>query len=435
MPVGLDERHSRDTGTSFHRLHSEGGPVRIYGQPIISRETRRLLLTILVSVTALWVLARIRFQERPAASTPVPNVLAQLRPISNYGDLARAIADIRPAIVAAVSASAGGGASLRIREDAAVTLAPGAADTVLASDRATGLAIVRQEHGEMPGLMPWAPRLLDYPRYLVAADVTGDRVALRPVFTGGLFPASSPLWPGELWAIPRSAAVAPGTFVFTTDGAFAGLCVSHGEGTALVPATLLFAAVDRLWQQGGEAGHLGINIQPLSPAIATATGAATGVVISAIDPGGAAAGALAPTEVIEAVDGQAIHTPDHWRARAARVKAGDTLTLRVRGAESMRDVRVTAVPSAASAEPAEDPPLGLRLRSIPSVGAEVLSVQAHSRAARAGLREGDAVTFAAGQPSPTASQVMRAWASLPAGGSLLVAVARGGEHAVIALNK
>ena len=435
MPVGLCERHSRDTGASFSPYTFRGKPVRVYGQPLVSRETRRLLVTILVSVTALWVLARIRFQERPAASTPVPNVFAQLRPVSSYADLAQAIGDIRPAIVAAVSASSGGGASLRIREDAAITLAPGAADTLLASDRATGLAIVRHEHREMPGLMPWAPRLLDYPRYLVAADVTGDRVALRPVFTGGLFPSNSPLWSGELWAIPRSAAIAPGTFVFTTDGAFAGLCVSHGEGTALVPPTVLFAAIDRLWQRGGEAGELGIAIQRLSPAIATATGAATGVVISAIDPAGAAAGVLAPTEVIEAVDGQEMHTPDHWYARAARVKAGDTLTLRVRRAESMREVRVTAVPLAASAEPAEEPSLGLRLRSVPSVGAEVLSVQPQSRAARAALREGDAITFAAGQQSPTASQVMRAWSSLPAGGSLLVAVTRGAEHSVIAISK
>src|SRR5688572_16467500 len=130
---------------------------------MISRETRRLLITIVVAVTALWVLARIRFQERPAASTPVPNVLAQLRPSSSYADLARSIADIRPAVVAAVSRAAGGGAALRIREDAAITLQPGNVDTILALDRATGLAIVRQPRGDMPGLMPWVPRLLDYP--------------------------------------------------------------------------------------------------------------------------------------------------------------------------------------------------------------------------------------------------------------------------------
>jgi hypothetical protein len=408
--------------------------VTISGQPVISRETRRLLITIVLAVAALWVLARIRFQERPVASTPVPNVLAQLRPASGYADLARLIADIRPAITAAVSASAGGAPAFRIRVDAAVTLTPGRADTLLASDRATGLAIVRHASGDLPGLLPWAPRLLDYPRYLVAADVAGEHVALRPVFIGGLFPITSPLWSGELWALPPSTAFAPGTFVFTTDGAFAGLAVSHNGQAAIVPPVLLFSTLERL-QQRGEAGDLGIAIQPLSPAIASATGATTGVVVSAIDPDGAAAGSLMATDVIEAVDGQDMRTPDHWRARAARASAGDTLTLRVRSGDEVREVQITAAPSTPLAEPAADASLGLRLRGIPRVGAEVLSVQPRSRAARAAIREGDVITVAGRQSSPTPAQMMRAFASLPPGESLLVALTRGSGHHVVVIEK
>ena len=405
------------------------------GPPVISRETRRLLLTIVLAVAALWVLARIRFQERPVASTPVPNMLAQFTPASSYADLARLIADIRPGITAAVSASAGGGPALRIREDAAVTLLPGSADTLLMSDRATGLAIVQQERGDMPGLMPWAPRLLDYPRYLVATDVTGEHVALRPVFIGGLFPVTSPIWSGELWALPRATSIAPGTFVFTTDGALAGLSVSHNGQAAIVPAALLFGAVERLQQQSGEAGDLGIAVQPLSPAIASATGAATGVVISTIDPAGAAAGRLVATEVIEAIDGQDMRTPDHWKARVARVSAGDILTLRVRSGEGVREVQVTAAPSTAVAEPADDASLGLKLRAIPKVGAEVLSVQPRSRAARAAIRQGDVITVVGGRPSPTPAHVMDAFASLPKHGSLLVAISSGNEHRVVVIEK
>ena len=84
-------------------LYDQEHPVTISGQPVISRETRRLLITVVAAVATLWVLARIRFQERPVTSTPVPNVLAQLRPSSSYADLARLIADIRPTIVASVS--------------------------------------------------------------------------------------------------------------------------------------------------------------------------------------------------------------------------------------------------------------------------------------------------------------------------------------------
>lgn len=406
----------------------------VYGQPVISRETRHLLITVMVSVAALWVLARVRFQERPVSSTPVPNVLAQLRPVSGYGDLARAIADIRPGITAAVSASAGGSPALRIREDAAVTLAPGSGDTVLSSDRATGLAIVRHEQGDIPGVMPWVPRLLDYPRYFVSADVTGTGVALRPVFVGGLFAAPSPLWGGDVWALPPSTPIAPGTFVFTTDGAFAGLAVTHGGGTALVPATLLLNFVERVQQQRGEAGDIGIAVQPLTPAVASATGATTGVVITTIDSATAAADSLLPTDVIEAINGEEMRTLDHWRARAARVNAGDTLRLRVRSADGIREVLLTAAPPAANS-PADDVSLGLRLRTIPKVGSEVLSVQPQSRAALAGIREGDVVTVVAGQSAPTSAQMMRAFASLPPGGSLLVAVTRGDEHRVVVIKK
>jgi hypothetical protein len=408
--------------------------VAISGQPVISRETRRLLITIVVAVTALWVLARIRFQERPAASTPVPNVLAQLRPASSYADLARSIADIRPAVVAAVSRAAGGGAALRIREEAAITLQPGNGDVVLATDRATGLAIVRQPRGDIPGIMPWAPRLLDYPRYLVAADVTGDHVALRPVFIGGLFPVTSPLWSGEIWLLPAATPIAPGTFVFTTEGAFAGLAVSHEGRAAMVPASLLSRAVEQT-EQSHNPGEIGITVQPLSSLLASATGASAGVVITGINLDSPAAGSLLATEVIEAIDGEEVHTIDHWRARAARATAGKTLTLRVRGTDGVRDVSLTPVAPVRAAEPADDPTLGLRLRSLPQIGVEVLSVQPRSRGARAGIQPGDRITVVGGHESPSPAQLTRAFASLPQGGTLLVAVTRGSERRVIAIEK
>ena len=101
----------------------------------------------------------------------------------------------------------------------------------------------------------------------------------------------------------------------------------------------------------------------------------------------------------------------------------------------MRDVQVTAAAPIPASEPADDASLGLRLRAIPNVGAEVLSVQPRSRAARAAIRQGDVITVAGGQPSPTPAQVTRAFASLPEDGSLLVAIARGTEHHVAVIEK
>jgi hypothetical protein len=409
----------------------------VYGQPVMSRETRRLLVTIVVSVAALWVLARIRFQERPATSTPVPTMLAQLRPASTYADLARVIADIRPSISAAIAMSDRGEAALRIREDAAITLAASDEDTVIAADRATGLAIVRRARDAVPGVLPWAPRVLDYPRYLVAADVAGPHVALHPVFVGALFPSHSPLWGGELWVLPSTASIAPGTFVFSTDGALAGLAVDHGGATGIVPAELLFNAAAKLEQRSGEPGDIGITVQPLSPSIAAASGAAFGVIVSAIDPAGPASGALVPTEVIEAVDGGEIRSVDHWQARVARATAGKILTLRIRNRDGVREVPVTAAPRRGlSAGPEQEPPrLGLRLRTVSNVGVEVMSVQPQSSAARAGIRTGDVITVAGGQPAPTSASMTRAFASLPPGGSLLIAVMREQKPLVMAIEK
>src|SRR5687767_8886993 len=97
-----------------------------YGQAVISRETRLLLVTVVVSLTALWVLARVRFQEWSDTAAVLPPVLAQLRPSSGYDDLARLIADMRPGVTAAVFASDRGTPALRIGRNVAVTLAPAA---------------------------------------------------------------------------------------------------------------------------------------------------------------------------------------------------------------------------------------------------------------------------------------------------------------------
>ena len=145
-----------------------------YGQTMISSETRRLLVTIAVSIGLLWVLARIRFQERTAPPTAVAPVLAQLRPSASYDDLARAVADVRPIVSAAVVAT-GAGSAFRISGDHAVTLHPDGGMPVIATDRATQLAVIGVPRAELAGVIPWMPRVLDYPRFFLVAERAGDR--------------------------------------------------------------------------------------------------------------------------------------------------------------------------------------------------------------------------------------------------------------------
>ena len=409
-----------------------------YGQPVISRETRLLLITMLVSIAALWVLARIRFQERSVASVPVavPPVLAQLRPETGYADLARAIADIRPAAAAAVITSTAGAPALRVREDAAVTLHPHADDVRLAVDRATGLSIVRTPVGDVPRLVPWVPRLLDYPRYLAASDVAAEHVMLRPVFVSGLIPVTSPLWNGQLWLLPPAASMTPGTFVFTTDGAFAGLVVEHGGRSAIVPATLLLDTATALLQSGNrEAGSIGVTVQPLSASIAAASGARSGMVVTAVEPGGPAAAQLIPTDIIEAIDGQPIETAEHWRARIARLNVGDSVSLHVRSGHETRELQIVAASAPVAPPVSGGTSLGLRLRAVPTAGVQVTAVESGSSAARAGIQVGDLITVAGRQAAPTPAQLTRAFATTPPNESLLIALSRSGEHHVVALRK
>jgi len=64
-------------------------------RPRLPRETRRLLLTALVAVLTLWVLARVRFPERPAAPNPVPPILDQLTGPPTFGELAARVGELR----------------------------------------------------------------------------------------------------------------------------------------------------------------------------------------------------------------------------------------------------------------------------------------------------------------------------------------------------
>src|SRR5512134_3336427 len=68
----------------------------------VSRETRLLLLTLMLSVVALLVLARIRFPERPTTPALVPPLLTQLTPPTPFEDLSNAVsaleAEVTPSL-------------------------------------------------------------------------------------------------------------------------------------------------------------------------------------------------------------------------------------------------------------------------------------------------------------------------------------------------
>jgi len=420
-------------------------------RPRVSRETRLLLTAGLLALAALWLLSRIRFQERPLTPNPVPAVLSQLSRVPAYDDLAAEVARLQTRVgpyfftFDMPSGSFGSPESshrvgaLRLREDLAVALLPAGSDSVaeddtrvLASDRASGLLVVRptSDVSESPS-NAWMPGRFQGPRYFLAGEVSSQDVLIRPVFVGSLDAIDSPLWSEPIWSVPARTDLTPGSFVFTNSAELVGLVSSNGGELFVVPGTALLAEADRLLSMPkGPAGALGVDVQGLTAPVASATGSSVGVVVTWVAPGGGAKGQLRAGDVIEAVDGRSLSTRQHWDVRVARLSAGERLTLRVRRADEVRDVDVVAT---AVATPKPNGSLGLTLRGRAGIGAEVVRVTRASAADRAGLAVGDVITLVGNVETPTPAQITSSFASLREGQRVLVGVTRGNAHRIVTL--
>jgi hypothetical protein len=424
-------------------------------RPRVSRETRRLLMTAFLAVLTLWILARIRFPDRPANPNAVATLLSQLAGFSRFSDLASAIEDLQarvaPTLVTVVPDVADiteraehteqRVAALRMRDDVAIAiLEPGASHgernplRVIAEDRASGLAVLRvgnSTNAFLPVL--WSPEGLDKPQYVVVSSPSPGNMSLRPAFIGSLTPVETPEWTGPVWALPSDADVAPGAFLFTDNAELMGAVARYEDGLAVVPSRMLWAAAEDLLRQPHKLHvDLGIDVGALTPRLSLASGADTGVVITWIDPNSVVAGKLKAGDVIQAVDDVSMPTPEHWRVRTARLGAGDTMAIRVWRGGTQRELLVVA------ATPADGTPssmLGLTMRPVAGVGAAIVRVDPGSAAEAAGVEAGDVITTIGDTLAPSAEQVETAFASTRHGALLILAVTRGAAHRVVALQR
>jgi S1-C subfamily serine protease len=249
--------------------------------------------------------------------------------------------------------------------------------------------------------------------------------------------AMSPDWDASVWLTPVDVTLRPGTLLFTTAGAMAGVTASTLGRLVIVPAEVVMNRAAALMEGDRKpAGELGITVQPLTVPIARVMGADSGVVITWSDPAGPAAGAVRPGSVIERV--KDIETPSmgHWAAAVARIDAGDVVPLRVRDQTGSHDVVVTAA-APKSEEPASTPvapTLGLEMRRV-KTGTQVVRVTPGSVGSRAGLRPRDVITHLGEDDEPLPQDVLRAFADLPHNAAVLVAVTRDDQHHVLALQK
>jgi serine protease Do len=258
-----------------------------------------------------------------------------------------------------------------------------------------------------------------------------DGPLLRPVYIPSLYEATTPWWPEPIWAAPAGPDLRPGTFVFASDGAFAGLVTAERSGVAIVPAGVVLAAAERLMEQPiRPPGHIGVEAQPLTPEIASALGVSSGVVVTWVDPHGPAAGTLAVMDVIDALEGQPIVNPDQWNARMLRLSADDVVAIGIRRGGEVRDARLVAVlqPSNRSR------PLGLTLRAVRRTGSQVIAVAPGSVAAEAGLHVGDTITRIGDLDAPTPAQISRLFGAPPDGRPPIAVISQGERHRVVILD-
>lgn len=417
----------------------------------VSRETRRLLTASLVALLALWVLARIRFPDQPPTPSPIPSLLSQLSAAPRFSNLAGEVAELRTrlseswlALPLATHDPTGTGTSrvapaIRFRPDAALLLLRSGdrllnPDDVLTTDGATGLTVVRTSGGQAsPVISAWVPSTLDTPRYLMITVSTPGTVSLRPVLVEALHEVKSPAWPGPIWALPRSTDVVSGSFVFTTTGDLAGLVVDESPvGMAIVPWDVVIEEAARLLERPSTtAVDIGVQVQSLSPGLARATGAKSGIVVTWVDRNGPASTRLAVGDVIESLNDQPMTEAREWQLAIRRIPAG-TAALRIRRHGVVDDVEL---PIAAPDGETSSSPLGLTLRDRAGVGAVVVEVDPGSAADDAGVMVGDVITLAARLRAPTAMQVARTFQTATEGSAVMLAITRGDRHLVTAVTK
>jgi hypothetical protein len=423
-------------------------------RPRLSRETRRLLATALVAVLSLWALARVRFPDRPPTPNPVPPILDQLTGPPTFADLAARVADLRAQLTGSVVAVELGGiqargdaargpemvAALRIRDDLGVAvIAPAARRAgampvgIVAEDRGSGLTLVQTSMKTRPTVpIFWSPRDLEQPRYVLASAISPRDISLRPAFIGSLTPVELPQWSGPVWALPMDAAMTPGALLFTEQGELVGVVAAYDGGLAIVPARMLVASAEQLLEAPRTVpADLGVEVATLTAPLASAAGADSGVVVAWVDPSGAAATLLRAGDVISSIDGVEITGTEQWRVRAARVVVGSSLTLGV-----TRSGLPISVPLSITAPVNQTAgTLGLVMRPVADIGAEVMRVNRGSAADAAGVLAGDVITTIGSVTSPTPAQVRSAFASIKHGDRVILAVTRGGAHRVMAIQR
>ena len=414
-----------------------------------SRETRLLLVTILVSVGVLLLLARFRFPDEAATQTvpSAPAPLERLAARATYDELASIMADLERRIVPRVAIvstrDAEGNETLvvapRLLPDRAVALVDASASIASADleligrDETRSLAVVR-----VPALDDGAVTLRQGPprtgpRYVAAVEASPVGATVRPVYVARVEVLDEADGSQTLLLSGLQQSVGRGSAIFTLDGAFLGLVSQAGDSAVVLPGETLRAAMDGARPDDQQPrASLGVDVDELTPALARATGAEAGVVVVRVHPAGPASGILQSGDVIASIAGTAVSSVESFRRAERSVTPGSDVAVTGTRRRTPMNVEVQAVDSVAPATPDGT---GLVGRMVPGAGIEVVSVADGGAADAAGVARGDLIVAIDGEPARDIATLARRFRAADAGEAVLVTVQRNQRHRVLALEK
>jgi membrane-associated protease RseP (regulator of RpoE activity) len=422
------------------------------------RETRLLLATIGVSVAMLLLLARFRFPEETARGTaeaPAAAPLERLAARATFDELASTMADLERRIASRLEVvriqperpTGRFAPAPRLTPDrGVVVLGPG---EQVAGGPATEIPLVIGRDSVLDlAVVALAPRPADAvtvragppragPRYVAVAEATSQGPVIRPVYVGRMESIQDPRVSTSLLSVAApQQTLPPGAAIFDLEGHFIGLVTRRGVVVTIVPGEPLRALAQRAHEAPSRPGDLGIDIQALTPALARAAGAESGVMVSYVDPRGPAAEALSSGDVIRAIDGTNVTTTGGFQQLASTRQPGKEVAISgVRQGKTI-EVTVRAIEAGLRAAwAASDTDPGVVVRAVPNVGLEVVALQPSSAAARAGLQPGDIIVAVDGRTAPDANGLTRAFRGAASGAALLLTVRRGTGHRVVALER
>jgi membrane-associated protease RseP (regulator of RpoE activity) len=418
-------------------------------------------VTIAVSAAMLLLLARLRFPERPAGEPQAPTLpLERLAASATYDELAnilrgvdRQVVDAIVTVPAASDSDARGDdgvttfvPAVRIATDRAVAL-PGAGRRVFAQSGRSEIIAADSPHGVALLRVPSAnqnvvPKLAvldtlpEAPGYLAAIEATANGPAVRPLYFGRLDRVNDRRWKEPILRFSALQQMLPsGAAVFTLDARFIGVGFPDDRAFLVVPAVSLLAEAEQLALRGSvPAADLGIEVQPLDPALRAATGTQAGVVVSYVHPAGPSSHLLAPADVITAVGNIPIQAPSDYTAALTQLSPGAPVDIGIVRSTEAATVTLTPVARGSLADGGGND-LGLELRAVKGAGSESVRVAPRSAAARAGIQTGDLITGIGSVDAPDPRGVAKAFDDAAPGQHLIVRIERGTMHIVVALTK